>query len=460
VADAQKRVPPVYDWVAGVVILLPLVLLAQLWSSLPVFSDSWYHLGVVRAFAERGVTLHDWWQFAPFGRPHLYSPLFHLVNLALLRSTSLNLLDLTRLYAVVTFPVLLAAGWWAARLWFGPRVALLTVLLLALNIGLLIPCSLIMMPGTSAVALWPFVLILVQRQRGVWAGLLLAVIGYLHFGMAGLAAGSLLLLAMFDRQCRRPTLVAVVIGVVLFSPWLAHLVRHREFLQASMGRFPVFLPVFTLLGAALGVVAFCRHREKEPVAIAAMILASGVLLLTAQDRFWTYSGFTFALLGGYGIDRCLGRYVHAALVLLLVSAVSVTPFLRPVRHRFALPVPVQTTPGVLGTPLLTLAWWQQPDVAAQIPSGMTPDLMNLAVWVHGHVPKDEVLLTTDPLLGGSLFVLTGRRTTAGLWGEVMTEQLRKQVAEYYRTAPGYVILTTLAPEPVAAFGRYTVLRRP
>jgi hypothetical protein len=265
----------------------------------------------------------------------------------------------------------------------------------------------------------------------------------------------LLILPVFRRECWRPALLAVAVGVLIFSPWLAHLIRHREFLNSSGGRFPVFIPVFTLAGAALGVVAFCRWREKETAAIVAMILATGFLLMTGQDRFWTYSGFALALLGGYGIERCLGQYVNAVAVALLVSAATFTPFLRPARHRFALPVPLQTSPGVLASPLLTLAWWQQPEVAAQIPSGMTPDLMNLALWIHQQVAKNEVLLTTDPFLGGSIFVLTGRRTTAGLWGEVMTDQLRQQLAEYYRTAPGYVILVESSPE----FGRYTVRRR-
>lgn len=446
----------VYDGVAGGIIFASLVLLARLWSRLPVFSDSWYHLGVVRAFAERGPTLHDWWQFAPLGRPHLYSPLFHLTGLAILRCSSMELLDLARLYAVVTFPVVLAAGWWAARCFFGTRAALLMLLLLAANMALLIPCSLIMMPATYAVALWPFVLILVLRRRWLGAGLLLAAVGYLHFGVAGLIAVSLLILPVLRREYWRPGLLAVAVGVLLFSPWLAHLLRHREFLHASGDQFPIFIPAFTLGGAALGVVAFCRQREREAAAVVAMILATGVLLFTGQDRFWTYSGFTFALLGGYGIERCLSRYANAVAVALLVSALTVTPFLRPAQHRFALPVPLQDTPGVLASPLGTLAWWQQPAVAAKIPSGLTPDLMNLALWIRGHAPKDEVLLTTDPFLGGAIFALTGRRTTAGLWGEVMTDQLRQQLAEYDRTAPGWVITVKPSPE----FGRYTVRHRP
>jgi len=439
------------DLLAGAVILAAFLLLARLGPHLPVFSDSWYHLGVIRAFAECGPTLHDWWQFAPFGRPHLYSPLFHLVNLSLLRVTALGLLDLARLFAVVTFPALLGAGWWAARCFFGARAALLTLLLLALNIALLVPCSLIMMPATYALMLWPFVLLGALRQRWVRAGLLLAVIAYLHFGMAGLVVLSLLLLAVFRRDCRRAGFGAVALGLALFGPWLAHLVWHREFLHTTGGRFPVFIPVFTLAGAALGVLALVRWRAPEAVAIGTMIAATGVLAWTGQDRFWTYSGFTFALLGGYGMERCLGRYGNAVALGLLVSAVSVTPFLRPVRHRFALPIPLQTTPGVIATPLLTLAWWQ----AGEIPSGVTPELLDLALWVRAHTTRDEVLLTADPQLGGCLFVLTGRRTTAGLWGEVMTEQLRQRLAEYYRTAPGWVITTEPSPE----FGRYTVLRR-
>ena len=46
----------------------------------PQFVDGYYHLSVANGFIQSGGWVGwDWWCFAPFGRPHLYPPLYHLI---------------------------------------------------------------------------------------------------------------------------------------------------------------------------------------------------------------------------------------------------------------------------------------------------------------------------------------------------------------------------------------------
>ena len=345
------------------------MLLFRVRTRLPVMQDSWYHLGVIRAFFEKGPTLHAWWELAPFGRPHLYSPLFHLVGVAILHFTSLNLLDLARLYDVVTFPLLLTAGWLAARLLFGTRAAFVTLLLLSLNIALLFPCSLIMMPGTYAMLLWPLVLVLVLRRMMAWAALLLSVTCYLHFGIGGMAALSLFVLALLRKEYWETVLVVATSTCVVFSPWLLQLYRHREFLHSGVSHIPIFIPVFTVLAAISGIVSAIKRPEKESLAILSMIIASALLFLTLRDRFWMCGGFVFAILGGYGLSRWVQGQIRWILLILLVSGASFTPFLKPPRTRFGLPIPLQGVPWVMATPGLALAEWQEANQTAAIPPG-------------------------------------------------------------------------------------------
>lgn len=427
----------------GIVVLF-FGLLFHLRAQLPIFSDSWYHLSVIRAFAVRGFTGEAWWEFAPVGRPHLYAPLFHLVNLGVMRVTGCELLDLARLCDVVTFPALLLAGWAAARGWFGARAAFVTVLLLALNIGLLFPCSLIMMPGTWALMLWPFVLRLVMRDRWLGAGVMLAVMGYTHFGMVLVAALSVVIV------WRRPAWLCLAVGAALYSPWLIHLFWHREFLHSGVANLPVFVPVLTVVAAGLGLT-----RKPGPAvwAVVAMMVASCVFLVTLRERFWTYGGFLWAIVGGYGVERWAGKNFRWAVVVLAVSAATLTPFLCPLQMELAIPVPARLP--MMGTPLLTLVKWPaQPVVPAELAA--------LAKWVAEKTGKDEVLWTEDRLLGESLFALTGRRTSCGLWSEVMTPELKARLAEEYRRRPAYVIGTSdmVSELPVVArFGKYVVVHR-
>ncbi len=450
-----------YDLSSLAIIAVFLFLLWRIRASLPVFSDSWYHLGVIRAFAERGISLDAWWEFAPFGRPHLYPPLFHLAGVAMRQLTGADWLGIARGFEVVTFPLVLAAGWGAARSWFGARAAWLTLLLLAINFGLVFPCSLILMPGTYAVLAWPFMLRLLLRKKWFWAGLLLAVMGYLHFGVAGVAVVSLILLALFRREFLMPGLFALLAAGALFSPWLAHLGRHREFLQSGVARLPIFIPVFTLIAAGIGAVSARRNPTNESRAVLCMILASALFLFTLTERFWTYGGFLFAILGGYGLDRWPAARVRVAMAVLVVSALSVTPFLKPARMRLAVPIPLAEARWIMAAPFLAFANWPRTEA-------VSADLAALGQWITEHVDRDEVLLTDDRLLGASLFVLTGRRTTSGLWSEIMTAELKEKLAHHYRTASGYIVVDRDKSDPaslagqatfVVAFGKYAVYHR-
>lgn len=466
----RPRWRPSYDLVALAICGLTFVLLWHIRSFLPVFSDSWYHLGVIRAFNENGYTLHAWWEFAPFGRPQLYSPLFHVVSSVVVQLTGLTLLEAAKWYCVVTFPLLLMSGWWAARLLFGEKVAFLTLLLLCLNIGLLFPCSLIIMPGTYALALWPYLHILLIRKNWLWSGTLLSIICYLHFGIGSVSVVSLLMFAVFKREYWKPVLFTVVMAGVVFSPWWIHLWHNRDFLNSGVARLPVFSPVFTLVAASLGLWVVHKHPTQQAFVILSILAACLLFLFTLQERFWTYGGFFLTMLGGLGLERFTQRRTQFTFVVavLLISCVTVTPFLKPSRMRMTLPMPVPSMPGVMATPLLALIQWQWTEKATKIPEAVPADVAALAHWITENVAKDEVLITDDRLLGCRLFVLTGRATTTGLWSEVMTDELARRVAEYIRTGRGYVIIDEQVNEAVdlslkksfvAAFGQYAVYHR-
>ena len=402
------------------------ILLVGVREHLPVFSDSWYHLSVVRAFNERGLTGHAWWEFAPFGRPHLYSPLLHVFGVGLMRITGCSLLSLATFYEVVTFPALLLAGWGAARILFGERAALLTLLLLLLNIGLLFPVSLIIMPGTYAVMLWPYVAILSLRKKWLAGAALLATMAYLHFGVATIAAVSVVLIDW------RTAARIVPLAVIAFSPWLVQLYRHREYLHSGVANLPAFMPVFTALALIAGVLALVRTKDKGAWVVAAMILASGLFLFTLRERFWTYGGFLFALLGGFGLEQLAEKHLRWIVPVLAVSCLTVTPFLKPPTMKLALPVPLQSSPFLMGAPALTLLHLNQGE---PVPA----DIVKLTDWISHNTAPDEIIITDDRLLGECVFALTGRRTTSGLWNEVMTSGLEDQLAEYKRTGKGHII---------------------
>jgi hypothetical protein len=428
----------VFDLFSIFIITVFFVLFSRIRQYLPVISDSWYHLSVIKAFSEKGLTLHDWWEFAPFGRPHLYSPLFHLINVLILKVTDLGLIDLAKLWGVVTFPCILISGWLAARSLFDRRAALLTLLLISLNVNLFF--SFILMPATYAVCLWPFLFILILRKKYIFSAALLSIIFYIHFGIAAVAALSLFIFGLFRREYSKDIALISCLSALACSPWLIHLYLNRSFIHALRQDFSVYIPVFAVLGLACGIFFAARHRDKGALAIVSMILASCVFLVNLPDRFSTYSGFLFPLLGGYGIS-CLRKKQRVIIVLILaISFVSFTPFIRHSRP-IALPMLFKNDSIFEPTPLLALIYCQDPEVAGRFRyRSMPDDIMSLADLIKKNIGKDGIIVTNNGSLGEIFFTLTGRRTTSGLWDEIMTKELKDKIGAYYRSGEGYIIV--------------------
>jgi len=427
-----------HDLFSILIITVFFILFFRIREYLPVISDSWYHLSVIKAFSEKGLTLHDWWEFAPFGRPHLYSPLFHLINVFILKITNLELIDLAKLWGVVTFPCILISGWLAARLLFGRRAALLTLLLISLNVNLFF--SFIMMPATYAVCLWPFLFILILRKKHIFSAALLSIIFYIHFGIAAVAALSLLIFGFFRREYLKPIALISCLSTLVCSPWLVHLYLNRSFMHALKQDFSVYIPVFAILSLACGIFFTARHRDKGSLAIASMILASCAFLFNLPDRFSTYSGFLFPLLGGYGISCLRKKQRDLVASILVISFASFTPFIRHSRP-IALPMLFKSDSIFEPAPLFTLIYCQNPEVAGRFRyHSMPDDIMSLADLIKKNIKEDEIIVTNNGFLGEIFFTLTGRRTTSGLWDEIMTKELRNKIDTYYHSGKGYIIV--------------------
>ncbi len=75
---------------------------------LPQFMDIYYHLQVAWGFLQSGgYSGWDFWEYAPFGRPHIYPPLFHIL-LALLMKLRFSAILLAKLFESAA-PVLFLA---------------------------------------------------------------------------------------------------------------------------------------------------------------------------------------------------------------------------------------------------------------------------------------------------------------------------------------------------------------
>src|SRR6185436_3212168 len=97
-----------WDRASWCLIALHTVLLLSWWPLLPWFVDLYYHMNVLEGFRQAGgVALHDFWEFAPAGRPHLYPPALHVALLSF-DWLPMGVITRARLASVLPYPALLA----------------------------------------------------------------------------------------------------------------------------------------------------------------------------------------------------------------------------------------------------------------------------------------------------------------------------------------------------------------
>ena len=279
------------------------------WPRFPLFLDYAYHLHVVTGFARAGgVVLHDFWEYAPSGRPHLYPPLVHVALTALARG-GVPLIAIGRWATALAFPILVAVLWEACRGWFDRRTAWWVVVTALVPYTWLLQTS-AALPGAVAMILLLRLFGAVERGRAVATGCWLGLLWYTHLGMPWIAMGALAVYAALRPNRRVAAIRGLMIGVAIGLPWLLYLAGHYLSvapMARAENRFVEYYVGLYLL-AAVGWWLAWRHGGPARIGIA---WAVGSLLMLPMFRYRFFNGeglLAPVLLGG-----CALAWVQARL---------------------------------------------------------------------------------------------------------------------------------------------------
>ena len=118
-----------YDRLCAVLIVFITLVSVINWNDLyPNPVDSYYHMAVIRAFSDSGgLVLHDYWEYAPAGRPHLYAPTTHIIGFVLSR-IGLSMSFIGQIMSWLPYPMSFVVMWLWLRNSIGARGAFLGVL--------------------------------------------------------------------------------------------------------------------------------------------------------------------------------------------------------------------------------------------------------------------------------------------------------------------------------------------
>ena len=265
------------------------------WSSLyPDFIDSYYHMAVIRAFSDSGgVVFHDYWEYAPAGRPHVYAPLVHIIGY-LLHSIGLSIYTVGQIISWWPYPVSFLAVWLWLRNVTGPRSAFFAIALL-LGPSAWFMNQTAFTANSVALVLAPLTFLAFSKEKYVTAAVLATLACYSHG--SGLVVPAALLLYGIHRPRLLLKRVLPVVGAALlaFLPWAIHVYSNRNLMSLArmggdtlmqLGNFQIFL---LLMPLALVGLMFAYLRRGKALMLPSFLFAFAVMIpMGYAHRFWRF----------------------------------------------------------------------------------------------------------------------------------------------------------------------------
>lgn len=428
-AGESLRVGPLdrFDrFTLGLIAFVFLLLLVNITHLKPSMSDTWYHLNVAQQFrAEGGISGWDMWDYAPTGRPDLYPPLLHLLLAALATFTG-GVMHASPLCAVLFLPLALLTTWYAGRRLLDSGAALLAVLIVLTDFTHFIIME-AHIAGCLVNILLPLLLVAFLARRAWWSILLLTLMLYSHLGFPICVIAGLLLFGFKYRSYGRIALKVTGISLLFFSPWLAHVLGHLDWLPVlGQGGVPgdplkklLSLQSFNLLLLGLGFwgIAAAPRRLPQRMLPAYLLIGFLPILFAYGGRYMMHTIPLWALLGAGAVRPLLPAAASTRRILgIMLLTLLPWPTVSIMKGVQVIPL---TTPHILaimtirGGPLLE---------EGQKSEAYRADCDQLADWLRHSTAPDEIVYTNTVWMADMIALLAQRRTDSGAWWECSKEQ--------------------------------------
>jgi len=420
----KRKFTVLSNWDLCSVCLIFTVLMLQVlnWFRFPSFLDCYYHLCVVRGFEHAGGWVGlSFWEYAPSGRPHLYPPLFHILELTAYRS-GFGLITVARIFECLIYPVFLYSSWKVVRSLFTKEVALFFLLFLVSSYPLYL-AVVSNIPSTIALIFVLLAYYFLETNRPVASILSIALSFYSHPLMPWIGWGAIFIYSLFVPRLRRIGLWICFWSVFLASPMLYHEIKYFYF-----SRFTRVLEFFCFeINPVAYILSFFGiasviNRKGRSIFFAVLIMVMFVLFFTNRDRFLSGPGLlpisflaAFALSDLYIRLRNAGK--RSGLVIFFLSLIILLFVVTPVI--------ISNTP--LFKPRLSLNSWLL--VGLDKTRGFYKDKAEsfydrkltdeLVGSLRRHCGPDDILFSNYNYGAGMVAALSDRATSTGMLYEVL-----------------------------------------
>jgi hypothetical protein len=262
------------------------------WPFLPRFLDIYYHLSVMKGFADAGgYVTRAFWEYAPAGRPHLYPPVLH-VGMLLLYKTGFSPMTVGRLVDCISYPLFLLSFYWAVRQSYTERVAFLSLLLLS-SIFSLALASVTLSAFNLSVIFGLWTLGCVEKRKSLAAGVCLSLCFYTHLLAAALVFLTLVFYSLLRREITPVIVKVVAMALLLAAPFLFYQFHYRGYFsfvkvhELTQWEFDATVDALALCG----FVYFLRKKFLKSITLPLALTAGFFpLVITHPTRFFNGHG--------------------------------------------------------------------------------------------------------------------------------------------------------------------------
>ena len=277
-------------------------------SRFPVFKDIYYHMGTAKAFGSAGgVSLFDFWEYAPAGRPQLYPPLLHII-MYVMNLTGMSMSTVGTLVSFSAFHLVLLSTWYGMRRLFSSRTAFYTVIVLS-SCFIFFWQSAVTSAASLVLILTPFIFIALETDRKVAACVLLALALYSHLVLGHLIALGIFIYVLHRREMFKGTFLVLVGAYLLWLPWGIHILLNYGTLDLSSpmgGGASVTVHILVWAVAIAGFI-YCYFKKGRYYIPTSLLLGMIPILFFYPNRFWDgHALVPLAMLGGVALSGLHG----------------------------------------------------------------------------------------------------------------------------------------------------------
>ncbi|MBU2540402.1 MAG: glycosyltransferase family 39 protein [Candidatus Omnitrophica bacterium] len=413
-----------FDVYSYCIIALFVIILILRWKWMPTFIDIYYHLLTVLNFYRcGGIPSISFWEYAPYGRPHLYPPLLHILMLIVFKLNG-NILTTARIFELLIFPFMLCTIFLTIKTVFGCRLAFWSVLIASSMYSFYLS-SVDFLPASLAFCLGLLVFYSLERNRIIAAIIFMALAFYSHVSISFFFFLALIIYGLTFRERLLNIVKITSASLFLYLPLLIHQLRYLSFFDPHKTRenFPFELNISVYLLAIIGIFLAIRQKKKFLFFIA--LVFAGIVFLPLRYRIFSGQGMIgIILLAALSLeffyDKLINKFpksspvfrslAYISLVFFAIFLISPTISIHESDVKF----------NLIGSTYINIIPSQEVrertnEISIYLPKTFSP----VIDVVEDQTNQDELIASNFEYLAGFISVFSQRATTSAMLPEIM-----------------------------------------